>query len=396
MKIMLITAGSRGDVEPFAAFARGAHAAGHEVRLAVPDNSGVDLSALDAVSLGADFSAMIADQGVSPLAAMRSFRTTVKPAMRAVIVNSVRESLEFAPDVLMYHPKIVSAPLIADHLGIPHIMVEAVPVTAPTRAFPAPGTITANLGGAVNKLTYKAVGAAGGMFRQELAEAAALLGSSATKTSDPSATMVTVSPHLLARPADWPERVHLTGPWMVPASRTVLDAALDEFIAEPFVYAGFGSMAAGNAADRGRSIIEATRARSIRTLIATGWGGIDVSEDLRGDDVFVTDSVPHAQVMARASAAIHHGGAGTVHTAARAGITSIVVPFIADQPFWGKQLHDAGLAPAPVAYRRVSAATIGAALDAVPVYESANRALAERMADEDGIAAALEIVEATC
>ncbi|MEJ1154822.1 glycosyltransferase [Microbacterium marmarense] len=235
MKIMLITAGSRGDVEPFAAFARGAQAAGHKVRLALPDNSGVDLSGLDAISLGADFSAMIADQGVSPLTAMRSFRSTVKPVMRAVIVNSARATREFAPDVLMYHPKIVSAPLVADHLGIPHIVVEAVPVTTPTRAFAAPGTTTASLGGAVNKLTYQAMGAAAGMFREELSEAAALLGVSATSASAPAATMVTVSPHLLARPDDWPESVHLTGPWTAPATERALDTALAEFIAEPFV-----------------------------------------------------------------------------------------------------------------------------------------------------------------
>ena len=38
---MLLTAGTRGDVEPFVALARYAAARGHEVRLAVPDDAAV-------------------------------------------------------------------------------------------------------------------------------------------------------------------------------------------------------------------------------------------------------------------------------------------------------------------------------------------------------------------
>ncbi|MGZ0712781.1 glycosyltransferase (plasmid) [Coraliomargarita sp. W4R53] len=390
---MVITAGSRGDVEPFAAFARHAQNAGHRVRLTVPDNSGVDLAGLDVTSLEVDYAKLIADQGASPLAAVRSYRTTVKPIMRAVIINAVRETLKFAPDVVLYHPKIASAPLVADHLGILHVKAEAVPVTVPTSEFPAAGTTTANLGGTINKLTYRAVGVAVGMFRNELAEAAALYGGSVTKGSAPVATLVTVSPQLITRPADWPSTAHLSGAWTLPVTQSPLNPALAEFIAAPFVYAGFGSMDAGSASDRGRAIIEAARARSIRILIATGWGGISVSNDLLGPDVFVTETVPHAQVLPLASAAIHHGGAGTVHAVAHAGVTSIIVPFIADQPFWGKRLHEAGLAPAPVGYRKVSPRTIGEALDAVPVYASANQLLATRMLGENGVAAALAVVE---
>ncbi|WP_104166225.1 glycosyltransferase [Arthrobacter sp. SX1312] len=52
MRLLLATAGSRGDVEPFVALAERALAAGHEVRLVVPDNSGVEMGDLDVVSMG--------------------------------------------------------------------------------------------------------------------------------------------------------------------------------------------------------------------------------------------------------------------------------------------------------------------------------------------------------
>lgn len=63
----------------------------------------------------------------------------------------------------------------------------------------------------------------------------------------------------------------------------------------------------------------------------------------------------HRLVLPRATAAIHHGGAGSAHAVVRAGIPSVVVPFIGDQPFWGHLLHQRGLGPEPIPYRKVTA-----------------------------------------
>ncbi|WP_430645159.1 glycosyltransferase [Agromyces sp. GXS1127] len=437
MKLLLVTAGSRGDVEPFAALARRAAAAGHDVRLAVPDNSGVDLAGLDVRSLEADFSAMIESQGVSPLAAMRNLREVVRPVMRGVIVNAAHAALEFRPDVIAWHPKVLSAPVVADALGIPHVLVEMVPAVTPTREFPAAGTVARDLG-PLNRLSYRAGAAAAGMFRREIDEAADVMGVGRPHpASAPAATMLPISPVILPRPADWPETVSLTGPWRASARSTaeadaaeaapatadstttdaagpahgasdpvatdaasaaptgaILDPALAAFLdGGPFAYAGFGSMAAGDPVARGRALVAAARARSIRLLVATGLGGIAVPDDLRGDDVFVTRAVDHAAVLPRAIAAVHHGGIGTVQAATAAGTVSIIVPFIADQPFWGATLHRNGLAPAPIPQRRLSAERLGEALAAAPAFQPAVDAAASRMAEEDGSGEALVVLE---
>ena len=139
--------------------------------------------------------------------------------------------------------------------------------------------------------------------------------------------------------------------------------------------------------------MEAARARGLRLLVATGLGGIAVPDDSRGDDVLVTRSVDHAAVLPHAVAAVHHGGIGTVQAALAAGTVSVVVPFIADQPFWGALLHRRGLGPAPIPQRRLSAARVTAAFaaasDSVPAVES----VAERMSQEDGAATALRLLE---
>lgn len=393
MRILLATAGSRGDVEPFVALGERARAHGHEVRLVAPDNSGADTGDLDVASMGVDYSAMIQSQGVSVVAAMRSYRSVVRPLMRAVIVESARAAYAYRPDVIVWHPKVLSAPIVADALGIPHARVEIVPAITPTRAFPAAGTVARDLG-PLNRLTYRAADAAQSMFRRDMAEARTVVGAPDRTASDPAATLMPISPAILQRPDDWPVSVHLTGRWTRAVDTAPLSAEVAAFLAGgPHLYAGFGSMAAKGAEDRGRAIVQATRDRGIRAVIATGLGGIAVPDALRGDDVLVVESVPHEQVLPGAVAAIHHGGIGTVQAATAAGTVSVIVPFIADQPFWGARLHDAGLAPAPVRRRSVSAQTLGAALDAVDGYRPQVTAAAQAMAGEDGTGAALEVLE---
>jgi sterol 3beta-glucosyltransferase len=393
MRILLATAGSRGDVEPFVALGERARAHGHEVRLVAPDNSGADTGDLDVASMGVDYSAMIQSQGVSVVAAMRSYRSVVRPLMRAVIVESARAAYAYRPDVIVWHPKVLSAPIVADALGIPHARVEIVPAITPTRAFPAAGTVARDLG-PLNRLTYRAADAAQSMFRRDLAEARTVVNAPDRTASDPAATLMPISPAILQRPDDWPVSVHLTGRWTRAVDTAPLSAEVAALLAGgPYLYAGFGSMAAKGAEDRGRAIVQAARDRGVRAVIATGLGGIAVPDALRGDDVLVVESVPHEQVLPGAVAAIHHGGIGTVQAATAAGTVSVIVPFIADQPFWGARLHDAGLAPAPVRRRSVSAQTLGAALDAVDGCRPQVTAAAQAMAGEDGTGAALEVLE---
>nr|WP_241740218.1 MULTISPECIES: glycosyltransferase [Microbacterium] len=389
---MLATAGSRGDVEPFAALARRAMFEGHEVRLAAPDSSGVGLSGIDVVSMGVDYTRMIEEQGVSAWAAIRSFREVVRPTMHAVIVQTARAAMEYRPDVLISHPKVLSAPLVCEALGIPHVLVETVPSMTPTRAFPAAGTTTRNLG-ALNRLTYRAAGLSARMFRSDLTEVAGLVGATRRRPAPPAATLLPISPAILERPEDWPESVHLTGPWRTESADSTLREDVASFIAEGrFVYAGFGSMAAGDPSIRGREVLQGIRDRGSRALIATGLGGLRIGDDLLGDDVLVVPSVDHDLVLPHAEAAIHHGGIGTLQAATRAGAVSIVVPFIADQPFWGARLHERGLAPAPIPRRRLNAHHVGEALTDSTKYRHAVNVAAEVMSNEHGTAVAMEII----
>lgn len=43
------------------------------------------------------------------------------------------------------------------------------------------------------------------------------------------------------------------------------------------------------------------------------------------------------------TAVVHHGGAGTTTTAARAGAPQVVVPQMADQPYWAGRVAEVGI-----------------------------------------------------
>ena len=148
MRILLLTAGSRGDVDPFVALAQRAAARGHEVRLGVTREftDQVRAAGLDPAPLDGNYADLIARQGVSPWSAYRSFRTQIRPMMAAMLRSAAEAAMAYRPDVVVHHPKVLSAPLAAARLDVPHVLVEIVPTVTPTREFPAAGVTTVDLG----------------------------------------------------------------------------------------------------------------------------------------------------------------------------------------------------------------------------------------------------------
>ncbi|MFC3297041.1 glycosyltransferase [Clavibacter michiganensis subsp. insidiosus] len=396
MRLMLLTAGTRGDVEPFAALARHAASRGHEVRLALPDDA-VAPEGVHCVRLDLDAQRVLSPSGRTPWALAHHLRTEVRPAMRRMIVAAVRETVAFEPDVVVHHPLILSAPMVADALGVPRVVVEFAPVATASARFPAAGgpTATRDLG-ARNRSTYAVPRAIARLFDGDVARAAAELpGRRRPDFRSPSrATLMAVSPQLLSRPDDWPERVHQTGAWYEEASAASLDPVVGGFLgAGPYVVASFGSMAKGDASARGRAIVTAARAHGLRVLVLTGWGGLALPAESRGPDVLVVRSAPFDRILPGAALAVHHGGAGTSHAVARAGVPAVVVPFMADQPFWAAHLHRQGVAAAPIPLRRLSVdALVSAMGDALSRRERAAEA-GGLMRRDGGVRQAVDVLE---
>ena len=75
---------------------------------------------------------------------------------------------------------------------------------------------------------------------------------------------------------------------------------------------------------------------------------------------------------------------------------SIVIPFIADQSFWGKRVHDLRVGPAPIPRSKLTvdqlAGVIQEAITDTAMHQRAAE-LGSKIQAEDGIANAVEIIQ---
>jgi vancomycin aglycone glucosyltransferase len=165
-----------------------------------------------------------------------------------------------------------------------------------------------------------------------------------------------------------------TGAWLLPDSRqlpTDLKAFLDA--GPPPVYVGFGSMAMQAAPNAARVAIEAVRAQGRRVLLGQGRAGLGAID--QGSDCFVIGEVNQQELFPKVAAIVHHGGAGTTTAAARAGTPQVIVPQVADQPYWAGQVESLRIGaahdgPAP------TFASLAAGLETALAVEAVHRASA--------------------
>jgi sterol 3beta-glucosyltransferase len=411
MNITILAVGSRGDVQPYVALAQGLQAAGHTVKVAAGTNfeGFVRGQGVDYAPLRADYYALMdspegqALKSGNPIRVMQHMKTTVFPLMRRLLDDTWAAAQN--ADALIYHPKALSGLHLAEALGIPAIAAIALPIIAPTSAFPAPGLPLPNLGGFFNRQTYKLVDAAAASFSGMLQEWRQSIGLSAKSNviqgmmlrGQAVPVLYFYSPHVIPRPADWPPSVHVTGYWFLKdQSGWTPPDDLVRFLAEGQapVYVGFGSMVAENAEGFTRTVIDGIQQAGVRAVLATGWGGLREG-DLPAS-IFRLKEAPHDWLFPQVSAVAHHGGAGTTGAGLRAGKPTVIVPFIADQPFWGQQVEKLGIGPAPIPQKRMTAAALAAALTTAVTNDSMHRQaaqLGERIRTEDGVGTAVRVIQ---
>ncbi|XXZ32375.1 glycosyltransferase [Sorangium sp. So ce321] len=185
-------------------------------------------------------------------------------------------------------------------------------------------------------------------------------------------------------------RVTQTGAWLLP-DQTPLVPELEAFLAagEPPVYVGFGSMPADQ--QTGRTVIEAVRAAGRRVVLSQGWAELGRVDD--APDCIAIGDVNHQALFPRVAAVVHHGGAGTITTAARAGIPQVIVPMFSDQPYWAARVRALGIGTS-VARGALSAEPLLAALKGALDQGVAARATAiASTVAVDGPAVAADLIE---
>ncbi len=394
---MVLTAGSTGDVEPFAALAGALARRGHAVTL-VADAEFERLTPgekVDFEAIRADFHSLLP----TPERKRPSIRGDVLPVIQGMLEDCWIAARAVRPEIIVAHQKTLAAPHLAERLGIPHVRALTVPMLTPTRAFAVPGLIRHDLGGALNRTSYRLVGLLSrpyaGLSRRWRRNQLTL--APRGKPPRPARTLYCYSPSLVPTPKDWPPDTVATGYWLRDETHAEpVDPALAAFVdnGSPTVYIGFGSSVGSDPAGLGAAVGEAVQRAGVRAVIATGWGAI--SGVRSGADTLVVDRVPHRWLFPRVAAVVHHGGAGTTAAGLIAARPTVVCPFQGDQYFWGAAVDRAGVGPRPVPVKRLRPDSLAAAIRAaVSNAEMHARAaeLSTRITHEDGTTRASEQIE---
>jgi UDP:flavonoid glycosyltransferase YjiC (YdhE family) len=405
MRVAIATVGTTGDVRPFAALARGLRLAGHDVTAVSWALHREAFEAVDAHFLAA-----------GPTTSWEDIRETAERATRArsplaqvevlrdfhlrEAESHYRRLREVLPghDVVIIHAIHSLAEAAARDLGIRWASAVFDPTLLPTGTAPPPGL--PNLG-PINRFSWRLLDRLlrrlDGPLHRVMTAAGSATGPELTifRARSPFLHLVACSPAIMAVPTDLPATVHVTGVWTSPDPPASLPGELEAFLAaaEPPVVVSFGSMAAGDPAQLTATVRDAIGMTGVRAVVQAGAAGLSTAAI---DGVYQAGAVDHRALLPRASAIIHHGGAGTTHAAVAAGIPSVVVPHIGDQAYWAARLHRLGVAPKPLPGSRLSAASLADRIrQAVGDGQMRGRAsaLAERIASEHGTDAAVRLVE---
>ncbi len=416
MRIALVCAGSRGDVQPYVALAEGMKQAGYHVRLVThePFASWAEVRGLEFAPLrGNPRDLMTRIWHRRALAAGRNplvFMRTMMKAFREFMPAFLEDTLKGCQGVqgIVFSTLGFPAYHIAEAMGVPAVAAFLQPQTR-TSAFPAPiGAVPRWLHrfGWFNRWTYVAMElSVWNLIRKDInrwrRETLGLpplsaLGPYPRLYRGEIPVLYGFSRYVVPRPADWGDHIHITGYWFLntealePPSPE-LEAFLRE--KEPVVAIGFGSMPLPHPERMARAITEALERTGLRAVVLSGWGRLPLRPSRR---IFVTEQVAHEWLFPRVDAVVHHAGGGTTATGLKHGRPTVPVPFFVDQFFWAYRVHALGVGSTPVPAHGLTARRLAQALEQVthdPTLRERAAHLGERLRREDGVARAVSLLE---
>lgn len=410
MRYGIITTGSRGDVQPFIALALALMEKGHHVTVVASENfrEFVQGFGVPYLPIAGDSERLINSPEALKLleggSIFKFFYHLQKVAARTAD-QSNRDMLEACSHFDGLITSVLPLPMVYSiaekyHKKCAVIFLSVPPV--PTKEFPYQvlGTKGHPL---LNRLSYRLMALGYAMIRKPVNRFRKEIGlpqanvMKACLRSDMLA-LTAVSQQLIRQPADWPPNAHVTGFFYLPRSareRTAtneIPQGLQDWLAkgDKPIYMGFGSIPIPDKARLLHTLQGMLTER--RVVFATGWSILDGLPT--HPNLFVTKYVNHDWLLPRCSAAIIHGGIGTISAALRAGTPIIVVSILADQPINGKIIEQKKLG-CHLPFRELSPERLLQAIHAVEdrLIKENCKATAAGINREDGLGKAVDLIE---
>jgi len=408
MKIVILTYGSRGDVQPFLPLSLRLMQRGHSVILAAPARfkNLVEEYGITFFPLPGDpeeLSRRLNNAGYNFIKQVGEL-TQHALEIAAEMLHQTEEAAHDADLIIHTFTHAMGAHTLAREKNIPDIHIQTFPMFAPTGDYP--NITLPNLGyrflnrlshiaslkitELTSRLAFEQVRRRAGLPKRKL-----YFPFINSLPRPQTQILCAWSPSLIPPSSDWGSHVHVTGYYFFPYDNSYVPPnELKAFLesGKPPVCISFGSMVNKNAEKIDGIIRDTLKRTDNRGIILSGWGSMK-GEISSG--ILYLDSAPHDWLLPKCKLMIHHGGAGTISAGLRAGIPQVVVPFMADQPFWGGRVHAIGVGSSPIFLKKLSVEKMVSAMAEAESKVTLERAQAagQLIRGEDGVGHAIKLIE---
>lgn len=414
--ITILTIGSRGDVQPYLALAKGLLKEGHHVTIATHaefkdwiEKHGVCFKEI--AGDPAELMNLMVTHGSLSVGFLREANSKFKTFIRELLTSSW-EACQGA-DLLIESPSAMAGIHISEALRIPYMRAFTMPWTR-TRAYPHAFIVPdQKKGGSYNYLThviFESVfwkGISGQVNKWRVKDLGLPKTSLYQMQQFKVPFLYNVSPTIFPPSVDFPDWIRVTGYWFLDegAAETYeppeellrfLQAAFED--GKKVVYIGFGSIVVNDPKSLTQAIVDAVLDADVRCILNKGWSGrLNKKEKNEPEielppEIFNSGNVPHDWLFSRIDAAVHHGGSGTTGATLRAGLPTIIKPFFGDQFFYANRVEDIGVG---IALRKLNTKTLSKALKTVVtdlrMIEKAEK-VSKMIKKENGVLDAIESI----
>lgn len=378
MKILLISIGTRGDIEPFLAIAQQFQNAHYEVCCAFPEqfraateDAGLPFKGIpiDLLSLSRSDASTLITSGTGHLFKRIRAYWTLLNALKATLLplwQSEKKILEeFRPDKIIFHPlcDYTVGWSIAD--DVKAIMVPIYPFSMHSvddHSYMTPRG-SKDRGVILNRLSF-------GLMHHFKAEQIYKSCKKLGIHNDSSLTIkkikhhllhkmparYCISPSLFEKPKEWQSNIQIIGHRELQCrSSASLTDQIKQFISshQNIVLISFGSMVNNRPLHYTQTILDVLATHQIAAIISTGMGGLQLVQP-HPEHVLFVNFIPYESVLPKMYAMVHHGGVGSTHSGVKYGCVSIVIPHILDQLYWGELIFQKELGPKPIHISKLS------------------------------------------
>ena len=387
MKAVLVSIGTRGDVEPFLAVAQILKARNWEVVCVFPEQFRSTVEAMDLPFHGftKEFLEIIESrEGKMVMGGQgawweraRAFWTMARKGMKMqkVLLKQQHEiQLAEKPDRLIYHPKCLLSLIWGLQNPGKTIQISPIPcLIHPVDHWSAIGMKgSKNYGRRINRLTYQALNfikinylfRASKSLHKEYPEVRITQKRLRKAAMQEVKTLYAISLSLFPRPLYWPDLAHVVG--YHERDKTLnwepeepLLQFLDQH--EKVVFISFGSMANADPKGKTRIILDVLEKHRIPAILNTSWGGLERPEKAP-DHLFFVQDIPYDWIFEKVYAVVHHGGSGTTHSGLKYACPTMIVPHIVDQFFWDKIIAGLKLGPKGIPIKKLKRSTFEKAI----------------------------------